>query len=270
MATASVPEQPSLQKDTSANVCVVGAGIAGMTTAYLLAHQGKSVVVVDDGPIAGGQTQRTTAHLSNAIDDRYFEIERLHGERGACLVAESHTAAIERIEAIIRDEGIDCEFERVDGYLFVPPGESLEVLERELEAAHRVGLSSVERIERALLGSFDTGPCLRFPRQGQFHPLKYLTGLARSIQQKGGRIFTETHVDRIDGGLPARIKTRNGPVVTADAVVVATNTPINDLVAIHTKQAPYLTYVIGAAMPHGIIPKALYWDTGVAASVSRP
>lgn len=265
MATASVPKQPSLQKDTAANVCVVGAGIAGMTTAYLLVRQGKSVVVVDDGPIAGGQTQRTTAHLSNAIDDRYFEIERLHGEGGARLVAESHTAAIDRIEVIIRDERIDCDFERLDGYLFVPPGESVEVLERELEAARRAGLSGVERIERAPLGSFDTGPCLRFPRQGQFHPLKYLAGLARSIQQQGGQIFTETHVDRIDGGSPARIKTRNGPVVTADAVVVATNTPINDLVAIHTKQAPYLTYVIGALMPRGLISRALFWDTGAAA-----
>jgi glycine/D-amino acid oxidase-like deaminating enzyme/nitrite reductase/ring-hydroxylating ferredoxin subunit len=139
------------------------------------------------------------------------------------------------------------------------------VLDRELEAARRAGLASVERLARAPLDFFNTGPCLHFPRQGQFHPLKYLVGLARSIQQKGGRIFTGNHVDRIDGGSPARIKTRNGLVVTADAVVVATNTPINDLVAIHTKQAPYLTYVIGAPVPRGVIPKALCWDTGVAA-----
>src|SRR5437870_3885712 len=110
-----VPEQSALEKDTSANVCVVGAGIAGMTTAYLLARQGKVVVVVDDGPVAGGQTQRTTAHLSNAVDDRYFEIERLHGPEGARRVAESHTAAIDRIEASVREEAIDCDFERLDG-----------------------------------------------------------------------------------------------------------------------------------------------------------
>src|SRR5260370_40409613 len=113
MATARVPEESSLQNDAFANVCVVGAGIAGLTTAYLLAREGKSVIVVDDGPIAGGQTQRTTAHLSNAIDDRYFEIERLHGAQGARLVADSHTAAIERIEAIDREEKIGCEFERL-------------------------------------------------------------------------------------------------------------------------------------------------------------
>src|SRR3954449_12174703 len=110
MATAAVPQQAALGENTAADVCVVGAGIAGMTTAYLLAREGKSVVVLDDGPIAGGQTQRTTAHLSNALDDRYFEIERLHGEEGARLAAESHTAAINAIEAIVEQEGIKCEF----------------------------------------------------------------------------------------------------------------------------------------------------------------
>jgi len=261
MTTATVPQLPVLREDTHADVCVVGAGIAGLSTAYLLARRGKSVVVLDDGPVAGGQTQRTTAHLSNAVDDRYFEVERLHGEHGARLVAESHTAAIDRIEANIRDEGIDCDFERLDGYLFLTPGESQEVLNRELEAARRAGLTDVEMLGRAPL-TFFTCPCLRFPRQGQFHPLKYLAGLTRAIQRDGGKIYTGTHVDRIDGGPPAQIKTRNGSTVTADAVVVATNTPINDLVAIHTKQGPYLTYAIGARVPRGAITKALYWDTG--------
>jgi len=256
-----MPQLPVLREDLSADVCVVGAGIAGLSTAYLLTRSGKSVVVLDDGPVAGGMTQRTTAHLSNAVDDRYFEIERLHGGEGARLVAESHTAAIDRIEAIVRDEGIDCDFERLDGYLFLTPGESQDVLDRELEAARRAGLTDVGLLGRAPL-TFFTGPCLRFPRQGQFHPLKYLAGLAQSIQRGGGHIFTGTHVDFIEGGPPARIKTRGGSVVTADAVVVATNTPINDRVAIHTKQGPYLTYAVGARIPRGAVPRALYWDTG--------
>lgn len=163
MATTAVPQQTALVEDTSADVCVVGAGIAGMMTAYLLAREGKSVIVLDDGPIAGGQTQRTTAHLSNALDDRYFEIERLHGTQGARLAAESHTAAIDRIGAIVHDERIACDFERLDGYLFLPPGEAEEVLDRELAAAHRAGLAAVERLPRAPLAPFDTGPCLRFP-----------------------------------------------------------------------------------------------------------
>ena len=78
----AVPSYPKLAKDIAVDVCIVGAGIAGMTTAYLLARQGKSVAVLDDGPIAGGQTERTTAHLASAIDSQYCEIERLHGEKG--------------------------------------------------------------------------------------------------------------------------------------------------------------------------------------------
>src|SRR5438067_7703010 len=100
MTTPQLPSRPTLTKDITADVCVVGAGIAGLTTAYLLADEGRSVVVLDDGPIAGGETSRTTAHLVNALDDRYFEIENLHGEKGARLAAESHTAVIDRIETI--------------------------------------------------------------------------------------------------------------------------------------------------------------------------
>jgi hypothetical protein len=87
------------------------------------------VVVLDDGPIGGGMTERTTAHLSNVIDDGYVTIERLHGERGARLAFESHTAAIDRIEAIITTENLACDFERVDGFLFQAPEQPVEQLE---------------------------------------------------------------------------------------------------------------------------------------------
>src|SRR5664279_3182088 len=106
MRTETTPACPALTSDIETDVCVVGAGIAGMTTAYLLLQEGKSVVVLDDGPIAGGQTERTTAHITNAIDDRYVQIENWHGADGARLVAASHTAAIDRIEAIVIREGI--------------------------------------------------------------------------------------------------------------------------------------------------------------------
>ena len=92
MATAEMPRQPVLAEDRRADVCVIGAGISGLTTAYLLAREGRSVVVLDDGPIAGGETCRTTAHLVNALDDRYSELRKLHGEKGARLAADSHSA----------------------------------------------------------------------------------------------------------------------------------------------------------------------------------
>src|SRR6476659_9901195 len=114
-ATEDIPVGSPLTEDTQTNVCIVGAGIAGMTTAYLLAKDGLSVTVLDDGVIAGGETGRTTAHLRFALDDRYTELERLHGERGSRLAAESHKAAVDRIEQIVSEEKIDCDFERLDG-----------------------------------------------------------------------------------------------------------------------------------------------------------
>ena len=256
-----VPEFSALTDDLRADVCIVGAGIAGLTTAYLLARAGRSVVVLEDGAIGGGETSRTTAHLSSALDDRFYRLERLHGARGAQLAAASHAAAIDRIEAICGEEKIECDFERLNGYLFVPPGEDDEILELELEAAARARLSGVELVARAPLTGFETGPCLRFPRQAQFHPMKYLAGLARAIAAQGGKIFTATHADEIAGGSPARVRTADGREVTAGAVVVATNSPVNDIVTIHTKQSAYRTYAVGARVPRGAVKRALYWDT---------
>ncbi len=262
MSTTNAFPLSPLIGDTGADVCIVGAGVAGLTTAYLLAREGRKVVVVEDGPVGGGETGRTTAHLSNALDDRYFEIERLHGENGARLAAASHAAAIDRIASIVQAENIDCDFARVDGYLFVPPGEDAEILERELRAAHRAGLRGVEKVAHAPLGDFDTGPALRFPDQAQFHPLRYLLGLASAVQRLGGVIAGGFHAAEFPAGPPLQVKSRDGRTVTAEAVVVATNVPVNDRVVIHTKQAAYRTYAIAVRVPPGAIPRALFWDTG--------
>jgi glycine/D-amino acid oxidase-like deaminating enzyme/nitrite reductase/ring-hydroxylating ferredoxin subunit len=260
MATAETPSEPKLHENIRTDVCIVGAGIAGLTTAYLLASEGRSVVVLDDGAIGGGMTGRTTAHLTNAFDDRYVEMEKVHGEEGSRLIAASHTAAIDKIEEIVQKEKIDCGFERLDGFLFVPPGDSTQLLDDELAASHRAGLK-VERVDKAPIDSFDTGPALRFRNQGQFHPLYYLSALALAVQRLGGQIFTQTHATEIEGGSSATVKVASDAVVSCDSIVVATNTPVNDLVAIHTKQAPYNTYVIGARVPAGSVTRALYWDT---------
>ena len=205
MSTAQVDNQSMLKKDeiADADVCVIGAGISGLSIAYFLLAEGKSVVVLEDGPIGGGETSRTTAHLSNALDDRYFEIERLHGQEGARLAAGSHTAAIDTIERIVKKEQISCDFTRLDGYLFVPSGESTEVLDRELAAADRAGVGGVVKLDRAPLKDFDTGPCLKFPEQAQLHALKYLRGLAEAVLKRGGRIFTSTHASEFHPGKDA-------------------------------------------------------------------
>jgi glycine/D-amino acid oxidase-like deaminating enzyme/nitrite reductase/ring-hydroxylating ferredoxin subunit len=259
-ATMQMPECGPLQENVHADVVIIGGGIAGLSTAYHLVKAGKQVIVLDDGPLASGMTRMTTGHLTNMLDDRYFELEKLHGEESIRVAADSHSAAIERIDEIVRAENLDCDFTRLDGYLFLAEDDQPATLERELDAAHRAGLKQVERVAHAPF-AWDTGPSLRFPRQGQFHPLKYLAGLAQAIRREGGRIFCSSHADHVEGGVPGLVHVGKH-VATGDAIVVATNVPINNRLAIHTKQAPYMTYVIGARVPRGAVPKALAWDTG--------
>jgi glycine/D-amino acid oxidase-like deaminating enzyme/nitrite reductase/ring-hydroxylating ferredoxin subunit len=255
-----LPATAPLPSSRSTEIAVIGAGIAGLSVAYELSRRGHGVAVIDAAEIGGGQTGRTSAHLASALDDRFYQLEKVHGERGAELAAQSHRAAIDRIEAIAAAEGIRCDFERMDGYLFLAPGHDPEMIELEYRAALRSGVP-VESLSTPPL-SFATGPCLRFPQQAQFHPMKYLSGLARSVLGSGGQIYTHTHADSIKSGTPSVIHTRHGPLIRADVVVVATNVPVNDRTVIHTKQAPYRTYVIAAPVNPSEMMRALYWDTG--------
>src|SRR5688572_8144943 len=178
MTTADVPDFPPLTEDAECDVCIVGAGIAGITTAYTLTRAGKRVIVLDDGPVGGGETGRTTAHLSWALDDYYVEIEKAHGADGARIAAESHRSAVDRIEAIVREERIDCEFERLDGFWFAAKPGDERFLSAEADAARRADAGQVERIGRVPGVPFETNAALRFGNQAQFHPLKYLDALA--------------------------------------------------------------------------------------------
>ncbi len=111
------PQFPALQEKIETEVCVIGGGIAGLTTAYLLSREGKTVVLIDAAEIGKGETGRTTAHFFPP-DDRYFEIEDAFGADKARLVAESFQQATALVETIVKEEGINCEFERLNGYLF--------------------------------------------------------------------------------------------------------------------------------------------------------
>jgi glycine/D-amino acid oxidase-like deaminating enzyme/nitrite reductase/ring-hydroxylating ferredoxin subunit len=258
-ATTGSMERPALEQSARADVCVVGAGIAGLTAAYLLSRAGRNVIVLDDGPIGGGETGRTTAHLSDALDDRYRELEKLHGRGGARLAAHSHRSAIELIARIVEQEGIACEFAWVDGYLFPVADSDDPELTSELESAQRAGVEVV-REESPAYDAFPTRPCLRFRRQARFHPLAYLEALARCIEARDGRIHCGTHVTSVVGGSPVRVDTETGATVLASACVVATNSPITDMVRTHAKQAPYRTFAIAVRVPRGSVPDALYWE----------
>jgi hypothetical protein len=256
VATAS-----PLQSDQTCDVVVIGSGIAGLSTAYELSRFGRSVIVIDRGGIGCGMTARTTAHLATELDDFHCELIRVRGEDEARLYHDSQVAAVNRIEAICREEGIDSDFARVDGFLFPAEESHRSQLKEEYTACQKI-LVDVEWAERAPVPGIDTGRALRFPNQGRFHPTKYLAGLARAIVARGGRLYADTafvsHDESNDG---VEIATERGHTIRAGAAVFATNSPVNDKVTIHTKQIPDRTYAIAGRVPKGSVPDALVWDT---------
>jgi glycine/D-amino acid oxidase-like deaminating enzyme/nitrite reductase/ring-hydroxylating ferredoxin subunit len=261
MKDASTIKASPLQRDEVCDIVVVGSGIAGLSTAYELSRFGRSVVVIDRGGIGCGMTARTTAHLATELDDFYSELIRVRGEDEARLYYDSQVAAVNRIEAICRDEGIDADFSRVDGFLFAAQQSHREDLEEEYQACLKIGVD-VEWVDDAPVPGIRTGRALRFRHQGRLHPTKYLGGLARAVLGAGGRIYADTayvNHDEADNGI--EIITEAGHTIRAGAAVFATNSPVNDRVAIHTKQSPSRTYVIAGPVPKGSVPDALVWDT---------
>jgi glycine/D-amino acid oxidase-like deaminating enzyme/nitrite reductase/ring-hydroxylating ferredoxin subunit len=250
-------EFETLNHDLDTDILIIGGGIAGLTTAYCLLKAGKKITLVEDGLIGSGETGRTTAHLTCALDDRYYEVEKAFGEDGSRKAAESHTAAIDWIEKTVNEEQIDCSFERVDGFLFIHPTDTKENLEKEFEATKKAGLQT-SWMEHVPGIAAETSPCIRFPNQGQFHIMEYLQGLANAITRMGGIIYTKTHARHINKNGAGC----NGYKVSASQIVVATNTPVNDFAAIHTKQFAYRTYVIALKFPKDQIQHSLWWDTG--------
>jgi glycine/D-amino acid oxidase-like deaminating enzyme/nitrite reductase/ring-hydroxylating ferredoxin subunit len=254
----------SLNADTNCDVCIIGAGIAGLLIAERLAADGRNVIVIDAGPLAGGETARTTAHLVTALDDRFAALALMHGDKGARLAAQSHAAAIDHVERLVQALGVDCGWRRLDGYLTVGVRhheKAGQLLDEELHAAKDAGLD-VQRVEHLPRPWPALGPALRFSRQAQLHPLRFLAALARHLISRGVRIYSNTRATGITGGPSVTITTGtpDGPVITAAHAVVATNTPINTVVAVHTKQAGYQTYVIALRIPGGSLPPALMWD----------
>jgi len=260
MAGAAMPYFPQLSESTQADVCVIGGGIAGLTTAYLLSQQGRRVVLLEAFDLAAGESGRTTAQFVPP-DDFYCQIEQSFGTEGAHKVAWSFKAATDLAESIAAREAPDCGFERLNGYLYCLPGQDRDVLERELVSARKAGVE-VERLARVPGLPFDTGPCIQYANLGQFHPVKYLVGLANACARQDVSMHCDTRAQEIVGdGEYQIVRTLHGDV-RAKAVVVATNTPFNDRVVMHTKQSGYRTYVIGVAVPKGTVPRLLLWDTG--------
>jgi glycine/D-amino acid oxidase-like deaminating enzyme/nitrite reductase/ring-hydroxylating ferredoxin subunit len=258
-----VGDAPRLEGIQRCDTVVVGAGIAGLSVAYELVNAGRSVIVLDRGRIAGGMTSRTTAHLAPVCDDGVSSLVKLRGEDTARLFQQSQEAAVDRIEEIVQQHDIACNFRRLDAYLFpalgMDPSEAREQQAEEYDALRKAG-AAVERSTGVPLKGFEDAPVLRYARQATFHPLRYLRGLVTAIKDKGGLIFANSavvNIDEIEKGV--RVTTDSGNVIAAHAVF-ATNSPINDWVELHSKLAPYRTYAMAFTLPQGSLPDALYWD----------
>jgi glycine/D-amino acid oxidase-like deaminating enzyme/nitrite reductase/ring-hydroxylating ferredoxin subunit len=244
-----------------AAVCVVGAGISGLTTAYLLQREGFQVQVLEAFDVGAGETGRTTAHLTAVLDDRFSHLEKLFGRERTQLAVESHKAAIDLIETILRGESIECDFERVPGYLMSTRGDQLPLLRDEEAASRWAGFPDVEPLSDLRSGPFVfEGPGLRYGNQATFNPIKYLRGLARAFLRRGGRIAIGARAIDVTGGKDANVLLENRTRVRAQHVVVATNTPFIDRVKMHTKQYAYRSFVVGFAIPDGVYPGFLLWD----------
>lgn len=256
------PNFPTLSENKNADVLVIGWGIAGLTTAYKIAKSWKSVILVEDWLIWSWESWRTTAHLSYVLGQHYYEYEKVFDFEKAKMIAESHQDAIDEIEKIIKDENIDCDFLRTDGYLFLHETDKRENLEKEFTMTQKMWLPTKWLDSVPWLKGIHS-PAIKFPHQWQFHVMKYLHGLAKAITNMWWEIFTYSRAKDIS----AEWAVVNWHTVTAQNIVVATNSPVNDRFTIHSKQFPYRTYVIWAIIDKWSLDPLLWRDTWDSESI---
>lgn len=260
----SLPEFGKVEANCRFDVVVVGGGITGLTAAYLLKKARKKVCVLERGQICHGDTGCTTAHLTYVTDTRLSKLVDDFGEETARAVWQGGAAAINTIEQIASTEGIDCEFQRVPGFLhasFASDKDESKELMTDAEIAHKLGFAAsymplVPHIHKQGVG---------FANQAKFHPLKYLAGLAKAIHGNGSAIFENSDASEFESE-PHAVKV-NGKRIKYKQLVIATHVPavgeagFLNMTLVHSKMAPYSSYAIGAEIPLGTLPEACFWDT---------
>ncbi len=255
----------ALEKTFTVDVLVVGGGITGLTTAYLLKKAGMSVALVERARIARADTGHTTAHLTAVTDKRLHELVENFGRDHAQATWDAGAAAIDQIEQIARDEGINCEFTRVPGYLHAPvSGGTKDERPKFREDAK---LANEFGFDAAYLDSVPhmNTPGVRFADQAKFHPLKYCAALARLIAGGNSFLFEECEVDEFD---TEKKRARFGRHwIHYGLVILATHNPLSgesgivSSMTFQTKLALYTSYALGARLPKNAVPAASYWDT---------
>jgi glycine/D-amino acid oxidase-like deaminating enzyme/nitrite reductase/ring-hydroxylating ferredoxin subunit len=257
---------PRLERDLRVEIVVAGAGITGLTTAYLLASAGHSVAVFDRARAAERDTGHTSAHLTMVTDRPLAGLVRSLGRERARAAWDAGLTAIERVEAIVRDEDLACDFTWVPGYLHAVDGDAGQndgrrPFQAEADLAADLGFDASFVDDMPLFG----GPGVMFERQARIHVRRYLAGLARAIVDRGGQIFEHSEVESASA-TPRSVRV-NGKTASCDRLVIATHVPIvgigskSDAARLQSKLAPYTTYVVAGRLGKGEVPDALFWDT---------
>lgn len=270
MQTAEAAPYPALDTDLRADVAVAGAGMAGLCTAWELARLGRSVVLLDAGRIAAGVTGHTSAKLTVQHSLVYAHLRAVFGPEAARLYAVSQTDAVEHVIATAAELGIDCDLERRPAYTYAAGPDDDGVIAAEVEAAREAGVDATLVTETGL--PFGTGPAIRVGDQAQFHPRRYLLGLAADFVRHGGRIFERTRVSELREGRPVRLSTASGHTVTAADVVIATHYPVFDRSLAFTRLSPRREVVLAAPIPQDRAPYGMYvtQDGGTRSVRSAP
>lgn len=257
----STPETnyPTLIDNTLVDVAIVGAGIAGLTAAYLLKSAGKTVAVIDAAPIVKGTSAHTTAKVTSLHQLIYAELIEKFGEEKAKIYADANQAAIKQIAAIIEKEQIDCDFSYQTAYTFADTTDKLEKVEAEVKAAQKLGLPAHFVRETSL--PFLIAGAIALENQAQFHVRKYLLHLAQTIPGNGSYVFENSRVNDVKNGKPCQVMTDKG-VLRAKDVIIATNLPILDRGLYFAKTYPKRSYIVGARIDPAKAPQGMYIGFG--------
>ncbi|GAO45851.1 DAO-domain-containing protein [Saitoella complicata NRRL Y-17804] len=257
---SDLPRFSKLDTNTDTDVVVVGGGIAGLQTAYELVQRNVRVILLEARELLSGETGRTSGHLSNALDDHYYELINTFNLAGAKLAAESHAWAIDRVKTISTELRIDCEYRKVKAVMLKHP-EMENDLKDEAEAAEKCGLS-VTYEENGKFGRDYHGPILNFGDQAVFHPTHYLVGLIKYLKTNSlFQAYTHTRFisHKEHSATSVTVETEEGNKIAAKALIMATNVPLQKLDVID-KEGFWRTYSIAMTAPKGLYDDLIVYD----------
>jgi glycine/D-amino acid oxidase-like deaminating enzyme/nitrite reductase/ring-hydroxylating ferredoxin subunit len=266
MESPQPPARPALSGDIETTVCVVGAGLTGLTTAYLLASAGIPVVVLEADRVAVGATGHTTGKVTSQHGLIYADLTKRLGHESAAVYATAQADAVAWVAATVQREGLQCDFQRSPAFVYADSEREVEALEREDLAARELGLPS-SLVHGDIGLPFPTTAALRFDDQAMFHARKYCHGLADAVERLGATVFESSRVTDVGFGSPVTVSTGAGSV-RADWVVIATLTPIVDRGGQFARTAPSRSYLVAAELADP--PPAMYLSAGSPVRTVRP